>query len=173
MYKIPVHYLKQRGRPTLLRKLLMSTNVEMLMLRNLNLNITKILRTPDIIADEEISIYQCTVTVWAFPLLIQSWRKGHVGLEKRIATPVWAFFFFLSFRSSWETSVPPVGMDSLNIELYCHAMGNRKSVRRLDTKRLDTLNWSLTLTELTHLFVCDGFLHQWLQLISNECTIGI
>ncbi len=47
-----------------------------------DLDITDVMSTVDIILNEEISIDECPVTLSAFPLLIQCWREGHMGLNK-------------------------------------------------------------------------------------------
>lgn len=51
---------------------------------NVNLNVAESLSTTDVVLNEEISVYQCSIAVWAFPLLIQGWREGYVGLKRRI-----------------------------------------------------------------------------------------
>lgn len=47
-----------------------------------DLDIADVMSTVDIILNEEISIDECPVTLSAFPLLIQRWREGHMGLNK-------------------------------------------------------------------------------------------
>lgn len=84
VHKVSIHDLKPETEPeneyniVFILKYFLKSDWE------LNLNITQFLFTLDIVCDDEIAIYQCTVTVWAFPLLVQSWREEHTGLEKRI-----------------------------------------------------------------------------------------